>query len=274
MPVMTNESPRLTSVETAQDIMLGGLHCRILPTADGSFSLCYGQTPDDLTEPMHSSKGAWSETMEIYEPALRRSLEFVQPDFGDWRVASIGLGLGYNEILSAGIALQQNFTKEKLKIISFESRPELRESFRTHFTLRQSSDLNPALSRVYQNIVDRTANHLSLSTAEIYRFITELLINDRLVLKGSIQKDFVLESASLPTCSCILFDAFSPASSPDLWTEDILAALTETLADRRCVFVSYASRTLLKKVLRQKAFRLEKRSGFAGKRESTFAIRK
>jgi tRNA U34 5-methylaminomethyl-2-thiouridine-forming methyltransferase MnmC len=58
-----------------------------------------------------------------------------------------------------------------------------------------------------------------------------------------------------------------------LWNQDLLEAMIEFLAGPKCVFASYASRTVLKKALKKFGFKLEKRAGFAGKREATFAVR-
>jgi tRNA U34 5-methylaminomethyl-2-thiouridine-forming methyltransferase MnmC len=271
---MTNEGLKLSSSSNARDFLLGSLRCRLLQTADGSYSLCYGESEDQMTEPMHSSKGAWSETLNIYEPALLRSLTLMPCRTDHWCIASIGLGLGYNEILTAGLALKNQRPIGGQTILSFESRSELRESFQRYFTPSQRHDVQSELSEVYKNIVALVAKHLMIDEAALDQSLCELIEKQRLLLNGPVQLDVSARHPKIHACICILFDAFSPASSPDLWSEDLLSNLTDTLPDKTCVFASYASRTVLKKILKQKGFKLEKRSGFAGKRESTFAVRK
>jgi hypothetical protein len=271
---MKNENNRLTESANAADFTIGSLHCRLLPTADGSFSLCYGDTPDQLTEPMHSSKGAWSETLLIYEPAMIASISLRNQNSGPWSVASVGLGLGYNEILAAGLSLQKKMPPSEVNIYSFESRPELRDAFRKHFTFSEQSGIPSELAAVYDNITERTASRLALEPHALRQSVRDLILRSSLVLNGAVQLG-MSEKCELPSaCQCILFDAFSPASSPDLWSESLLTALIVSLSGRNCVFSSYASRTVLKRILKKHGFILEKRSGFAGKRESTFAVRK
>ncbi len=270
---MTNDQRNLSALANGETFKLGRLHCKILTTADGSASLCYGDSFETLTEPMHSSKGAWSETLSIYEPALRRSFEFISDDVPIWRIASIGLGLGYNEILSVGLAMQKGLTPENLIISSFESREELRTAFKDYFQHPSSvSDTSP-ISSVYLDILKRVAAFCEIDASSLSARVSALMQTSRLIINGPVTLQSLRETQQNQSKGCILFDAFSPASSPDLWTEDILAALTDSLAASRCVFASYASRTVLKRVLKMKGFQLEKRIGFAGKRESTLAIR-
>jgi len=270
---MTNDQHNLSALAEGETFKLGRLHCKILTTADGSASLCYGDSFESLTEPMHSSKGAWSETLSIYEPALRRSLEFISDDASHWCVASIGLGLGYNEILSVGLAMQKRLAPESLLITSFESRSELRSAFKDYFRHPSKVFDTSPLSLVYLDILKRVAASCDIDVSSLSARVSALMQTSRLIINGPLTLKSLSESQQNPQNTCILFDAFSPASSPDLWTEDILAALTDSLAAPQCVFTSYASRTVLKRVLKLRGFKLEKRIGFAGKRESTFAIR-
>ena len=193
---------------------------------------------------------------------------------GPWSVASVGLGLGYNEILAAGLSLQKKMPPSEVNIYSFESRPELRDAFRKHFTFAEQSGIPSELAAVYDNITERTASRLALEPHALRKTLRDLLLCGSLVLNGAVQRGLSENCDSSPACQCILFDAFSPASSPDLWSENLLTTLIVNLSGRNCVFSSYASRTLLKRTLKKNGFILEKRSGFAGKRECTFAVRK
>ncbi|MEN9825451.1 MAG: hypothetical protein RI953_1196 [Pseudomonadota bacterium] len=270
---MTNDPVAFSDANLAGEFQIRELHCQLLETSDGSFSLRYSADHNQMTEPMHSSKGAWSETLEIYEPALKASLLFLGPS-QKWQVASIGLGLGYNEILAAGVAMAHRIEPEKISIVSFESRPELIEVFKTYFENAPPPDECCFLEDVYADIVQRTAELLNLEQQQLRAFICSLISHNQLELRESLNLKSLQHLSSSPQLrGCILFDAFSPSSSPDLWNQDLLEAMIEFLAGPKCVFASYASRTVLKKALKKFGFKLEKRAGFAGKREATFAVR-
>jgi hypothetical protein len=76
----------------------------VVETADGSLTACFGEG-----ETMHSLRGAFNETVYIYGTALDRARSAAtrssQLSFSP-RTLSLGLGLGYVEILSAAYALK------------------------------------------------------------------------------------------------------------------------------------------------------------------------
>lgn len=260
--------------ELTHEFLLGGLKCHLLKTEDGSYTLSFEDVSQPMTEPMHSSRGAWSENQTIYAPAIEESLAFVREN-KSWCVASVGLGLGYNEVLAAGYALQRGFSAERISIYSFESQAELIESFQEHFLKSVQTSKPGPLTRIYQDICLRVAGLLSLDAPTLENFVRQLTSQQSLKFYGPVSHDQLAEIGLSVSgrAECILFDAFSPASSPELWDEQLLKHLLETLSSDKCVFASYASRTILKRVLKGANFTLKARSGFAGKRESTFAVR-
>ncbi|MEY3902225.1 MAG: hypothetical protein RL189_1531 [Pseudomonadota bacterium] len=277
---MTTDSGSLPLAPPVKEFQLNHLCCQLLETADGSYSLRVGKQQHTLSEPMHSSKGAWSETFAIYLPALdcslpprTRSSAFIDSN-QLWSIASVGLGLGYNEILAAGLALKESLSADRLYIESYEEHQELADSFRHHFSNRPSLRENHPLGSVYADICRRTAEHFALSETTLHKFINQLLIEQRIILKSRLNTEtLIATNAPREKFNCILFDAFSPSSSPDLWEAHLLESMVASLPAKNCVFASYASRTVLKKILRTAGFVIHKRTGFAGKRESTFAVR-
>jgi hypothetical protein len=90
----------------------------LVETADGSLTAQFGDH-----ETMHSLRGAFNETVYIYGTALDRSRAKVKNP----RTLSLGLGVGYVEILSAAYALKAG---ESPRGESFELVDDLTESFR------------------------------------------------------------------------------------------------------------------------------------------------
>ena len=250
------------------------LECCLIETADGSDSLLYRTIgTSEWTEPMHSSKGAWSETLCVYEPALRQSLELIK-NGETWCVASIGLVLGYNELICAALALKANLPSRQLKLTSFESQMAFRKSFIEAFGHHHSHTCPQALLGSYERMTALICNFIGVSTNSFRAYIGELLTHNSLELHGAFEGVKNSPETHVKNLhSCVLFDAFSPESSPDLWTPDVLTNLVDSLCGQSCIFASYASRTVLKKILKERGFTLEKFPGFAGKRERTYARR-
>ncbi len=236
-------------------------------TEDGSQSLRF-QTPGDdetplFSEAMHSLKGAFSETDYIYGTAVRQVLSSRwEPSF-----ISLGLGLGYIEILTTGLAAQHSPHSETEQIESFEIDADLREYFAKWI---QGDDQVPnQFAKIYDDILARTAALTAVPGHSIKGRLKNSLLRGRLLLRGELttatefQKKF----------TGFLFDAFSAKSTPNLWQEDFLTRFLQTTATPNAVFATYACTGALKRALRGCEFQLKIREGFASKRDSTYAVR-
>lgn len=225
---------------------------------------------------MHSSKGAWSETLFVYSPALLESLHFVT-SADVWNVTSIGLGLGYNELLCAALALNNKRPVDNIKIHSYESEAALKRAFRLYFSQTadaSTSDLPEEMVRAYQHTLGLVCETHSLPENAVRSYVRALLESGALELHSAVSWERLqTQQPAREPSQCLLFDAFSPESSPELWTESTLHALIGAYCGPSCVFASYASRTSLKRALKAHGFTLLKSSGYAGKRERTFAKR-
>ncbi|MBY0384073.1 hypothetical protein K2X05_02850, partial [bacterium] len=208
-------------------------------------------------EAMHSLEGAFSETQYIYQPPIQLAFENVlQPNF-----LSLGLGLGYNEILIVCESLIHK--KTPLLVRSFELVPELRECFRAWICGEDS-----VLNSVYEQILQLYAQKYSLPAEMIHQQLFELLEKNILQIEGPVSTH-----TELSPMNCILFDAFCAKTSPDMWTPEFLHSFFKKASDTICFMSTYACTGELRRALTGAGFEVEKRKGFAFKRESTFAKR-
>jgi hypothetical protein len=224
-----------------------------LMTADSSPTLSLPPT----WEPMHSLEGAFSETQYIYQPTVELAFTHCpSPTF-----LSLGLGLGYNEILIACEALAGK--KQPALVRSFELVPELRDYF-TAWIQQASSPL----SSVYDQIVSLYAQKYHVSELVILEQLQKFLAQGILSLEGpvTLQTDLSLTNG-------ILFDAFCAKTSPELWTAEFLHDFFKRTGDTPCFMSTYACTGELRRALTAAGFTVEKRKGFANKRESTSAKR-
>lgn len=217
----------------------------VLTTADGSPTL----RPLG-GEAMHSLAGARSETDWVYGHAMRTARDAgLAPS-----LLSIGLGLGYVE--ASAIAIW-GMTPD-LAIQSWEARADLRELWQQVLAgADQLANTNPLL----EVIVAATGRALPL--------LRQLYASGRWSLQPALSLDALPEQRF----SVIAFDAYSEKSSPDLWTPELIGALLDRASSDRCILATYASKGVLRRELQARGFTVERRPGFAGKRECTLATR-
>lgn len=216
-------------------------------TEDGSFSLRQGEG----AEPMHSLGGAFSESMYIYGEAIDLFLEADEKNSSGYEIISVGLGLGYNELLTA-----LKDPKESV-IISYELYKGLEELF-----LKRLNE--PKLYPLYW--APFKDNHWS--DEDIIR--VSMNLKKRLKFEGPFSGGTLKEWSFKKRL--VLFDAYSSKTSADLWGEEFLNNLLSRCA-RGSVFSTYAATGALKRALRSNNFMNSNKSGFKGKRQSTLAIR-
>ncbi|MCB9072038.1 MAG: hypothetical protein H6623_00330 [Bdellovibrionaceae bacterium] len=220
-------------------------------TGDGSPTLRLPPT----WEPMHALEGAFTETLYIYQPTIAQALEIVKCP----RILSIGLGLGYNEILTVCEALKAD--RLHLFLDSYESVEQLQTQFTSWIY-----DSPSLLTDIYDDIAQRFANHYQIDPQQIKKILQHWLNEKQLVLHSAITA-----TSRFQTSHGILFDAFSSKSSPELWTEDFLDSFLTFTKETPCFLSTYACKGNLTRALRKHGFSVEKRAGFGKKRESTFA---
>lgn len=231
-------------------------------TADHSWTLRMQKSHDwSESEPrsgesMHHSGGAFSETCYIYGPQLEWGL-FHHPAP---KILSIGLGLGYVEILSATLAVvAQN---KKWKLDSFEIVEGLRAEFEKFI-------IHHPESHPYANIIDRMSQSFLVPKDQIHQSLKLALIEERLQLHGDLTKFDLQKNDYQLICQ----DAFSKKTNPDLWSEEFLAKMLAACDENFCSVSSYASLGPLKRSLKATGFQLCVRPGFHGKRNCTMATR-
>jgi hypothetical protein len=220
-------------------------------------------------EAMHSSLGAFSETNYIYGDALRLALgraEALEP-----RVLSMGLGLGYVEILAAALALRAG-AAERLSGESFERVPELRAWFLAWLNASPAALPAPApdgFAKAYEEILARAAAAAGVEAGLAREALATAVASGRWRLSGALER----ETEFARPFACVCFDAFSSKTSPELWTEPFLDGFLARATASKCVFSTYACTGTLKRSLARAGFRLEIRPGFGKKRDCAFARR-
>ncbi|HVK61892.1 MAG TPA: MnmC family methyltransferase [Bdellovibrionales bacterium] len=229
-------------------------------TEDGSLTLRITQA-DGASEAMHSLRGAFSETVYIYGTAMQTAL-----DQGlDLRVLSMGLGLGYVEILAAALWLKGG-KPGRLQGESFEIVPELRDYFQAWL---RSEACPTDFQKTYDDVLVRTAKETGVSADLIQSALNAAVDKSDWKIREALEANTMFTEKFTVIC----FDAFSSKSTPDLWSEEFLNSFFLKACAPSCVLSTYACTGALKRALRNQEFTLTIREGFSSKRDSTFAVR-
>ena len=237
-------------------------------TEDGSSTI-------RISETMHSLRGAFSETVYVYGTALEHALSLTEGD-GDpelqkakpLEVLSLGLGLGYNEILTAALAERARPDVGFSRLVSLESDSNLTRFF-TSWVVGDLKDVPSEFLAAYDDILERTAAHAEVKSDRIKRRLEAGLASGHFVPRGALSADTRFTSRF----SCFLFDAFSSKTSPELWSEEFLTGFLAATSGEQAVFSTYACTGALKRALRASGFEVQIREGFSSKRDCTFATR-
>jgi tRNA U34 5-methylaminomethyl-2-thiouridine-forming methyltransferase MnmC len=221
-------------------------------TEDGSLSLQPAEAFGAEQEQMHSRGGALSESIFVYMEALDHFFTQKVKPVGSV-VESVGLGLGYNEILVAVSSFKYSATN--IRIFSYESEKVLESLFFRRLEHPQNYPL-------YWSQFD---NRFDYNQAKLTSFLKK-----KIELKGVLQKSTIEKNEKEQRL--ILFDAYSNKTSESLWTEDFLKTYLSTCKEGS-VLATYAATGVLKRALEDCGFKNLNKSGFLKKRQSTLAVK-
>lgn len=229
------------------------LNFDILTTADGSPTLSLNGG-----EKMHSMDGALAESFYIYAPCIYKAATTPNPS-----ILSMGLGLGYNELIALAYFHKNDI--DKFKILSFEKEDFLTSSFKL-FLQEKSSPLQ----QVYSQILKEISAHFDISPKLLRQNAHQSEAGGKFILHQSL----TLKNPTPYLFNGILYDAFSSETDKELWNQEYLEQFIQNYCQKEnCFFSTYAATGNLKRALKTQGFKLTKKEGFGKKRESTFATR-
>ena len=225
-------------------------------TSDGSWTLRL----EAGAEAMHSAHGAFAESLLVYG----RTMEETIARGWEPRILSVGLGLGYAELLAAGFALRAGVA-QALTGESLESLDILRERFQDW--LFSTPDV--AFAKAYDDALARTAGALGVGSEQIRATLAAAIREGRWILRGPLSDS----TEFTRPFRCVCYDAFSSKTAPELWTEAFLTSFLAKATGPCCLFSTYACTGPLKRGLKTAGFAVTVLPGFGGKRDRVRAVR-
>ncbi|MCA8939422.1 MAG: hypothetical protein KDB07_06430 [Planctomycetes bacterium] len=202
-------------------------------------------------EAMHSLRGAISETEYCYAQPWRAA--HAQ---GASSLMVVGLGLAAIEMLVS--------SHPPDRLHSFEAEPALRGAL-----VAWLEGKSAPLAEAYAAMASAAAKNLNRETDDIRLQLAQFRAEGRWQISGAL----ALETLPDERFHMIAFDAYSEASSPDLWSEGFLKSLLERCCEEQALLSTYAAKGRLTRALREAGFEVRRREGFAGKRHATLAVR-
>ena len=224
-------------------------------TEDGSLTLAsIKRSGEKDMEPMHSKRGAFSESKFIYSEGCELYIN-KNPTLKHLSVVSVGLGLGYNELLTTNVCIEAGVSN--FEIFSYEKESVLVEAFikRVECPLKY-----PIFWKPFKEMLGHSDKLLKLQKNVL----------EKIKHCGELSKD---NTSPFAGCVMVCFDAYSNKTSKELWDEMFLNGILQ-LTTSGSVFCTYASTGNLNRALKKNDYVNINKSGFKGKRQSTCSFKK
>lgn len=202
----------------------------------------------EIGEHYHSTHGAIQESKHIF---INSGLKQVDAFSNNINILEIGMGTGLNVLLTYADA---ELSGKKINYVAVELYPLTEEIY---------SQLN------YPELL---GNPLLINVlAEIHQNPWNLpfYLSDNFIL-NKIQAPIQDVQLSENVFDLVYFDAFSPQSQPELWTEDVFKKIYNSMKNNG-ILTTYSSKGDVKRALKNVGFQIELLAGPAGKRHITRA---
>lgn len=208
---------------------------------------------------MHHRGGAYSETQLIYGDPLR---SLYQQDLLSPSILSIGLGLGYNEVL---VGFESMKSKKNPRLVSYEAAPVLKEAFLRWVRGQEGEGLE-----IYNHAAQFfKKDYPEISIDSVRMLLLQAFNKGDFEIRGALEAEMNLTGKY----HLFLYDAFSSKTSPHLWDEAFLTKMFMDHAEVNAQVTTYACTGSLKRSLKASGFEVILREGFQSKRNSTLGIR-
>jgi tRNA U34 5-methylaminomethyl-2-thiouridine-forming methyltransferase MnmC len=210
---------------------------QIVKTEDGSSTL-YNSI---LKEHYHSTFGALQESRHVF---IKAGLDHLQTKREPINILEVGFGTGLNALLALLWASENkrtiNYTGVEAFPIAIEmakklNYPVLLNTGRGYFLKMHSS----------------VAGEVALS--ECFNFNLKIGLIQEIELEDSFY-------------DLVFFDAFSPDTQPELWTQQVFSKLNKAMK-MNGYLTTYSTKGIVKRALKSAGFSIEKLPGPPGKRE-------
>jgi tRNA U34 5-methylaminomethyl-2-thiouridine-forming methyltransferase MnmC len=222
-----------------------GPHVEIVTSADGSDTVYV----PSLNEHYHSVFGAINESRHVF---IAAGLNYVRKSLSSINILEVGFGTGLNALLTCLETCSDNLL---VNYTGIEFAP-LAEVILSKLNYVEKID-HPEVSTIF--------DHLHSSPWGTLTWINPHF--SLMKIHGSVL-EFLFEQAHY---DLVYFDAFGPDVQPEMWSLAVFHKMASALKPGG-VLVTYSTKGMVKRNLKEAGFMLEKLPGPVGKREILRAI--
>ena len=235
---------------------------QISTTKDGSHTLFV----PELNEHYHSVNGSIQESNHIFINAgLKFTLDNinnnVSPSVHTLNILEIGFGTGLNALLTL---LEGEKNSIKVFYNSLELYPISIEDAKK---LNYPSLLSEHKSQQKGNI---TEHFHQLHSAAWERVVD--ITQSFSILKQQYDFSNPMQFNTSKLFNLVFFDAFAPEKQPEMWTNDVFKKIY-SVCDNVAVLTTYCAKGVVRRMLQNEGFKMERLPGPPGKREFLRAIK-
>lgn len=219
---------------------------KIIVTGDNSKSLYI----PEWDETYHSVHGARQESNHIF---IQHGLAPLIQQRQDIHIFEVGFGTGLNALLS----LAETFEKRINIIYDCAEKFPIEQTILNEIDFTQTDDLKDFKTAFQKMHQSNSGESIAVNSNFIFTKYIEDILNLRL------KENFY---------NLIYFDAFAPKIQPELWTEEIMKKMFDSL-QKGGTLVTYCAQGQFRRNLKNVGFTVERLPGPPGKREITRAIK-
>jgi tRNA U34 5-methylaminomethyl-2-thiouridine-forming methyltransferase MnmC len=196
----------------------------------------------EMGEHYHSTFGAIQESLHIY---IEQGLLHTKTE--EISVLEIGFGTGLNAYLSYCFATQNNLS---IKYLSLEKYPlDEEEISLLNYPANIFSEHALAFSKIHKAEWNEWAD-----------------ISPEFRIK-KVQADLITHQfGATPQFDLVYYDAFAPAKQPEMWSDEVLQKVAETVK-KDGILVTYCAKGTVRRSLASAGFAMERIPGPPGKKE-------
>lgn len=214
----------------------------IIRTGDGSATIFI----PEWNEHYHSKHGALQEAYHVF---IRTGLDFYRSkasDTAEISILEIGFGTGLNALITL---LETRTGVSKVNYTGIEAYPVSGEELREldYAALFSQPEAQQFFKRMHEAAWEKPVE--IAPGFELYK-----------------KQLFFSEIRDVALYDLVYFDAFGPRVQPDLWTEEIFAAMYKALK-KEGVLVTYSAKGSVRRAMEAVGFKVERLPGPPGKRE-------
>jgi len=214
---------------------------KIITTADGSHTLFSEQ----FNEIYHSRHGAIEESLHVF---IKSGLDYVSKEQKEEvRIFEVGLGTGLNAMLTMLEAEKHDL---KIDYTAIELYPVCIDTIK-------SLNYTPQLGYEYC--------YGPYHTLHLVRWNETHQVTPHFAFK-KIQDSLFTYSLTLSNYHLIYFDAFAYTHQPEIWSAEVFKKMYDALVPNG-ILVTYSSKVVIQKAVKEAGFTIEKIPGPPGRRE-------